>query len=51
MDFDNDGFHYYLRPQIKVAIKHNLMIGLVAGIPISNEKSKGDLMTRIIFEL
>lgn len=51
MDFDKDGFHYYLRPQLKVAIKHNLMIGLVAGIPISNEKSRGDLMTRIIFEL
>lgn len=50
MDIDKEGFHYYLRPQVKVAIKHNLMIGLVAGIPITNEGSKGDLMTRIIWE-
>lgn len=50
MDIDKDGLHYYLRPQVKVAIKHNLMIGFVAGIPITNESSKGDIMTRIIWE-
>lgn len=51
MDIDENGFHDYLRPQIKIAIKHNLMIGLVGGIPIPHEKSRGDLMTHIIWEL
>lgn len=51
IDITKDSFQYYLRPQVKVAIKHNLMIGLVAGIPISNQKSGGDIMTRVIWEL
>lgn len=51
MDIDQEGFHDYLRPQIKVGILHNLMVGLVTGIPLSkHENSKGDIMTRIIWE-
>lgn len=51
MDIDKDGFHYYLRPQLKLAIQHNLMIGLVTGIPLTNnEPNKLDVMTRIIWE-
>ena len=51
MDIDKDGFHYYLRPQLKLAIQHNLMIGLVTGVPLTrHEPSKLDVMTRIIWE-
>lgn len=51
MDIDKDGFHYYLRPQLKLAIQHNLMIGLVTGVPLTkHESSKLDVMTRIIWE-
>lgn len=51
IDFDKNNFNYYLHPQIKLAIKHNLMIGLVTGIPIANRNSRGDVMTRLIWEL
>ena len=51
MDLDKDGLHYTLRPQLKLAIQHNLMIGLVTGIPITkNNETNLDIMTRIIWE-
>ena len=51
MDIDKDGFHYYLRPQLKLALQHNLMVGLVTGVPLTkHEPSKLDVMTRIIWE-
>ena len=51
MDLDKDGLHYTLRPQLKLAIQHNLMIGLVTGIPITkNNETNLDVMTRIIWE-
>ncbi|MBQ0148393.1 MAG: phosphoribosylformylglycinamidine synthase [Flavobacteriaceae bacterium] len=51
MDIDKDGFHYYVRPQVRLALKHNLLIGLVTGIPLTkHENSKLDVMTRIIWE-
>ena len=51
MDFDKNHFQYYLRPQIKVGLLHNLAVGLVTGIPVSSYKtSKMDFLTRIIWE-
>lgn len=51
MDIDREGFHYTLRPQVKLAIQHNLMIGLVTGIPITKHNGTNlDVMTRIIWE-
>lgn len=51
MDIDRDGFHYTLRPQIRLAIQHNLMIGLVTGVPITKHTGTNlDVMTRIIWE-
>lgn len=51
MDIDQEGFHYTLRPQLKLALQHNLMIGLVTGIPITkHEGTNLDVMTRIIWE-
>ncbi|WP_413532586.1 HAEPLYID family protein [Empedobacter brevis] len=51
MDIDQEGFHYTLRPQVRLAIQHNLMIGLVTGIPIKEHNGTNlDVMTRIIWE-
>ena len=51
LDVDKKGFHYTLRPQIKLAIQHNFMIGLVTGIPITKHNGTNlDVMTRIIWE-
>ncbi len=51
MDIDHDGFHYTFRPQIRLAIQHNLMIGLVTGVPITKHTGTNlDVMTRIIWE-
>ncbi|MHC5201351.1 HAEPLYID family protein [Myroides sp. LJL119] len=51
MDFGQGEFHYMLRPQIKVALLHNLAVGIVTGIPLTNEKDIAmDFMTRIIWE-
>lgn len=51
MDIDRYGFHYTLRPQIRLAIQHNLMIGLVTGVPITKHTGTNlDVMTRIIWE-
>lgn len=51
LDFDREKFHYMLRPQIKVALLHNLAVGFVTGIPLSaKEDVKMDFMTRIIWE-
>ena len=51
MDIDADGFHYFLRPQLRLALQKNLMIGLVTGIPLTkNTGTNLDVMTRIIWE-
>lgn len=51
IEFNNHEFHDVLRPQIKLALQHNLAIGLVTGIPLTHgEDMKLDIMTRIIWE-
>lgn len=51
MDFRRDNFHYMLRPQIKVALLHNLAVGLVTGVPITSAKEvRMDFLTRVIWE-
>lgn len=51
MDIDRNGLHDVIRPQIKISIKHNLMVGLVGGIPLTKKDGlNGDIMTRIIWE-
>lgn len=42
--------NYVLRPQVKVAVSHQLAIGLVTGVPIYSKTFKMDFMTRIIWE-
>ncbi len=42
--------NYVLRPQVKVAVSHQLAIGLVTGVPIYSETFKMDFMTRVIWE-
>lgn len=51
IDFNSNQFQYYLRPQIKVGILHNLAVGFVTGVPVSSDReAKMDFMTRIIWE-
>lgn len=41
---------YVMRPQIKVALKHNFAIGVLSGIPIHSDRFQMDFMTRVIWE-
>lgn len=51
IEFNNHEFHDVLRPQIKLALMHNLAIGFVTGIPLTRgENMNLDIMTRIIWE-
>lgn len=51
IDFKHDRFQYVLHPQIKVALRHNLAVGIATGIPLSSYKDvKMDFLTRIIWE-
>lgn len=51
IEFNNHEFHDVLRPQFKLALMHNLAVGLVTGIPLTRgENMNLDIMTRIIWE-
>jgi hypothetical protein len=44
------GFDMTIRPQIRVEISENLLIGIVTGIPISRENDRFSSFFRIIYE-
>lgn len=46
----NGEVDYVCRPQVKIAISHQLAIGVLAGIPIASKNFKNDVMTRVIWE-
>jgi hypothetical protein len=48
--FDNNDFRMVLRPQIRVALADNLMIGIVKGIPLGPSKEGISAFTRLIYE-
>jgi hypothetical protein len=45
-----DSFSMTLRPQMRVGIAENFLIGIVGGIPISRENQRFSMFTRIIWE-
>ncbi|WNJ20690.1 HAEPLYID family protein [Pontibacter sp. G13] len=50
MEFDDGDFDMVIRPQMRIEIKGDLMIGIVAGIPVSRENERLSAFTRIIWE-
>lgn len=48
--FDKDDFDMTIRPQMRLGIADNLLIGIVAGIPISRENERFSSFLRLIWE-
>lgn len=48
--FARDDFDMTLRPQMRLGIANNLLIGIVAGIPISRENERLSSFARLIWE-
>jgi hypothetical protein len=48
--FDNDDFDMTIRPQMRLGIAENLLIGIVAGIPVSKENERLSSFLRLIWE-
>lgn len=47
---DNDDFDMIVRPQMRLGIADNLLLGIVAGIPISRENERISSFVRLIWE-
>lgn len=48
--FDNRDFDMTMRPQMRLGIADNLLIGIVAGIPVSRENERLSSFVRLIWE-
>jgi hypothetical protein len=48
--FDNVDFDMTIRPQMRLGIADNLLIGIVAGIPVSRENERLSSFVRLIWE-
>lgn len=48
--FDNGDFDMTMRPQMRLGIANNLLIGIVAGIPVSRENERLSSFIRLIWE-
>lgn len=48
--FDNDDLDITIRPQMRLGIADNLLIGIVAGIPVSRENERLSSFIRLIWE-
>lgn len=49
-EFSESGTEVVLRPQMRVTIKDNLMVGIVPGIPIMSDNSRMSTFLRLIYE-
>ncbi|WP_417559016.1 HAEPLYID family protein [Mesoflavibacter zeaxanthinifaciens] len=47
---DNSDFDMTIRPQMRVGVTNNLLIGIVAGIPVSRENERFSSFLRLIWE-
>lgn len=45
-----DDFDMTIRPQMRLGIKDNLLVGIVAGIPVSRENERFSTFMRLIYE-
>lgn len=48
--FDNRDFDMTIRPQMRLGIADNLLIGIIAGIPVSRENERLSSFVRLIWE-
>lgn len=48
--FDAKDFDMTIRPQMRLGIADNLLIGIVAGIPVSRENERLSSFARLIWE-
>jgi len=49
-EFQGDDFDMVIRPQMRLAITNQLMVGIVAGIPVSRENERLSSFIRLIYE-
>lgn len=49
-ELSNEGFEMVMRPQMRVGITDDLLIGIVAGIPIERENERLSFFVRMIYE-
>jgi hypothetical protein len=47
---DNSDFDMTIRPQMRLGVADNLLIGIVAGIPVSRENERFSTFLRLIWE-
>jgi hypothetical protein len=47
---ENGNFDMTIRPQMRVSITDNLLIGIVTGIPVSRENERFSTFLRLIYE-
>ena len=48
--FSDEDFDLTIRPQMRLGIADNLLIGIVAGIPVSRENQRLSSFARLIWE-
>lgn len=48
--FDNEGSNITLRPQMRVSVADNFLIGIVPGIPLNRKEERLSMFLRIIWE-
>ncbi|WMI64817.1 HAEPLYID family protein [Aestuariibaculum sp. YM273] len=48
--FDNEDFDMTIRPQMRVGVIDNLLIGIIAGIPVNRENERLSSFLRLIWE-
>lgn len=48
--FDNDDFDMTIRPQMRVGVIDNLLVGIIAGIPVNRENERLSSFLRLIWE-
>jgi hypothetical protein len=49
-EINNNDFDMTIRPQMRVEITDNLLIGIVTGIPINRENQRFSSFLRLIYE-
>lgn len=49
-EFRRGDFDMIIRPQMRVGLSHNLMVGIVTGVPIRREKQRFSSFLRLIYE-
>lgn len=49
-EWSGTDFDMVIRPQMRVGIAHNLLVGIVAGIPVNREKQRFSNFIRLIYE-